>query len=185
MKFNATTRNMYGTSASRRLRHKGRVPAVIYGKNTSSINIELDHNEIYHVLLKEKYHAAICQMELDGNTKIENVLIRSAQWHVYKPQVLHVDFQRVNTQQELHIKIPLRFLNAEDSPAVKISGANISHIITELSITCFPKDLPQFIEIDLSHIPIKGSIHLSDIKLPEGLKYNGDDSNPLLALAIT
>jgi large subunit ribosomal protein L25 len=186
MKFNATVRSVQGTSASRRLRHAGRVPAIVYGGKADPLNIELDHNEIYHALRKEEFHASILQMQLEGAKAGEQVLLRSVQWHPYKQQVLHVDFLRVDANQTLHTKVPLHFLNAEISPAVKLSGAIISHIVTELEITCLPSALPQFIEVDLSNVLAGGAVHLADIKLPIGVTYSvhGGDANPLLASAV-
>ena len=186
MKFNATVRSVQGTSASRRLRHAGRVPAIVYGGKADPLNIELDHNEIYHALHKEEFHASILQMQLEGAKTGEQVLLRSVQWHPYKQQVLHVDFQRVDANQVLHTKVPLHFLNAEISPAVKLSGAIISHIVTELEITCLPSTLPQFIEVDLSNVLAGGVVHLADIKLPIGVTYSvhGGDANPFLASAV-
>ena len=174
MKFIATARSVQGSSASRRLRRAGRVPAIVYGGTAAPLNIELDHNEIYHALRKEEFHASILQMQLEG-AKEEQVLLRSVQWHAYKPQVLHVDFQRVDANQALRTKVPLHFVNAEISPAVKLSGAIISHVTTELEITCLPAALPQFIEVDLTNILAGASIHLADIKLPMGcLLYTSD-----------
>ncbi|EFF73189.1 ribosomal protein L25, Ctc-form [Achromobacter piechaudii ATCC 43553] len=185
MKFIATARSVQGSSASRRLRRAGRVPAIVYGGTAAPLNIELDHNEIYHALRKEEFHASILQMQLEGS-KDEQVLLRSVQWHAYKPQVLHVDFQRVDANQALRTKVPLHFVNAEISPAVKLAGAMISHVTTELEITCLPKALPQFIEVDLANILAGASIHLADIKLPMGVTYvpHGGEDNPLLAAAI-
>ncbi|MBK1982276.1 50S ribosomal protein L25/general stress protein Ctc [Achromobacter xylosoxidans] len=185
MKFTATARSVQGSSASRRLRRAGRVPAIVYGGSAAPLNIELDHNEIYHALRKEEFHASILQMQLEG-AKDEQVLLRSVQWHAYKPQVLHVDFQRVDANQALRTKVPLHFVNAEVSPAVKLSGAIVSHVATELEITCLPSALPQFIEVDLANILAGASIHLADIKLPMGVTYvpHGGEDNPLLAAAV-
>lgn len=184
MKFTATARSVQGSSASRRLRRAGRVPAIVYGGSAAPLNIELDHNEIYHALRKEEFHASILQMQFEG--KAEQVLLRSVQWHAYKPQVLHVDFQRVDANQALRTKVPLHFVNAEISPAVKLSGAIVSHVATELEITCLPSALPQFIEVNLADILAGGSIHLADIKLPMGVTYvpHGGEENPLLAAAV-
>lgn len=184
MKFNATTRSVQGTSASRRLRREGRVPAIVYGGTAAPLNIELDHNEIFHALRKEQFHASILQMDIAG--KEEAVLLRSVQWHSFKPQVLHVDFQRVDASQALTTKVPLHFINADVSPAVKLSGAIISHVITELEITCLPASLPPFIEVDLAGLLGGASIHLADIKLPKGVSYvtHGGEVNPLLAAAV-
>lgn len=184
MKFNATPRSVQGSSASRRLRRAGRVPAIVYGASQEPVSIELDHNEIFHALRKEEFHASILQMQLDG--KSENVLLRTVQWHAYKPQVLHVDFQRVAAGQALHTKVPLHFVNADLAPAVKLSNQLISHVITELEISCLPGDLPQFIEVDLANVLAGASVHLSDIKLPRGVTYvtHGGDANPVLASAV-
>ncbi|SAI69722.1 50S ribosomal protein L25 [Bordetella ansorpii] len=185
MKFTATTRSVQGSSASRRLRHAGRVPAIVYGGSAAPLNIEVDHNDIYHALRKEEFHASILQMEVDGG-KAEQVLLRAVQWHPYKQQVLHIDFQRVDAKQALHTKVPLHFLNAEISPAVKINSAVITHVLTELEVTCLPAALPQFIEVDLSNLLAGASVHLADIKLPKGVTYvaHGGDANPVLASAL-
>ena len=181
MKVIANTRQTQGTSASRRLRRADKVPGIVYGGAAGAAPIELDHNPLFHALRKEKFHASVLTMELDG--KEELVLLRSFQMHAYKPQVLHVDFQRVDANQALHTKVPFHFINAEVSPAVKLGGAIISHVLTELEITCLPAALPQFIEVDLKDLLPGASVHLADIKLPKGVTYvpHGGDANPLLA----
>lgn len=183
MKFTATSRSVQGSSASRRLRRAGRVPAIVYGADKAPANIELDHNEIFHALRKEEFHSSILDMQLDG--KSENVLLRSVQWHPYKQLVLHVDFQRVAAGQMLHVKVPLHFVNGENSPAVKLSHAVISHVLNELEIACLPNDLPQFIEVDLGNMIVGSSLHLDQVKLPRGVTYqsHGGDVNPVLATA--
>jgi len=169
MQFNATSRSVQGSSASRRLRRAGRVPAIVYGGDAAPLSIELDHNEIYHALRKEEFHSSILSMQLDGSST--QVLLRAVQWHPYKPQVLHVDFQRVAAGQALHTKVPLHFINAEVSPAVKLSGAIINHVLTEVEVHCLPNDLPQFIEVDLANITAGASVHLSAIKPPKGVTF--------------
>ncbi|WP_323011760.1 50S ribosomal protein L25/general stress protein Ctc [Castellaniella sp.] len=183
MKFTATSRSVQGSSASRRLRRAGRVPAIVYGGKSAPANLELDHNEIYHALHKEEFHASILDMSLDG--KIEPVLVRAVQWHPYKAQVLHVDFQRVDASQAVNTKIPVHYLNADQSPAVKLAGQVITHGPTELGITCLPANLPQFIEVNLGNMIGNSRVHLADITLPIGVKFvpHGDDVNPLLAQA--
>jgi large subunit ribosomal protein L25 len=183
MKFNATSRSDKGTSASRRLRHAGRVPAIVYGGTAEPMSIELDHNEIYHALRKEEFHASILSMELDG--KSQQVLLRAVQWHPYKQQVQHVDFQRVDASQAITTKVPLHFINAETSPAVKLSSAIISHVQTELEVTCLPANLPQFIEVDLGGMIAGSTLHLSEVSLPKGVTVaaHGGDADPVLASA--
>ncbi len=184
MQFNATPRSVQGTSASRRLRRASRVPAIVYGGKEQPVSVELDHNEIYHALRKEQFHASILQMQLEG--KSHQVLLRSVQWHPYKQIVMHVDFQRVSADQVLNTKVPLHFTNAETSPAVKLSAAIISHVMTELEIACLPANLPQFIEVDLSKLVGGASIHLADITLPKGVTFiaHRGDANPVLVTAV-
>ena len=184
MQFNANLRSVQGSSASRRLRHAGRVPAIVYGGKEQPINVELDHNEIFHALRKELFHSSILDMNLDGTN--HQVLLRSVQWHPYKQIVMHVDFQRVDADKALHTKVPLHFVNAEVSPAVKLSAAIISHVFTELEIACLPVNLPQYIEVDLSKLLAGHSIHLDDVTLPKGVTFlsHGGDTNPVLATAL-
>ncbi|MCX7902528.1 MAG: 50S ribosomal protein L25/general stress protein Ctc, partial [Burkholderiaceae bacterium] len=132
------------------------------------VMIEVDHNALFHALRKEKFHASILDMELDGRT--EQVLLRDFQMHPYKAQVLHVDFQRVAADQPIHMRVPLHFVGQENSPAVKEAGAVVGHVLTELDIACLPKDLPEFIEVDLSQLRATDTIKVLDLKLPPGVK---------------
>lgn len=184
MKFNATSRSVQGSSASRRLRRAGRVPAIVYGGTEQPLNIELDHNEIFHALRKEEFHASILDMSLEGKT--QQVLLRAVQWHPYKQLVMHVDFQRVDATHAITTKVPLHFINGEIAPAFKLSGQIISHVLTELEITCLPGDLPQFIEVDLSKMIGGSSLHLSEITLPKGVKHvtHGAEEDLVLASAL-
>jgi large subunit ribosomal protein L25 len=183
MKVIAFVRKEQGSGASRRLRNAGQTPGIIYGGTEKPVNITLDHNALYHALKKETFHSSILDMEIDG--KVQQVLLRDFQVHAYKQLVLHADFQRVDAKQKIHVKVPLHFVNAEISPAVKLAGGIISHVMTELDVTCLPKDLPEFIEVDLSTIDVGNSIHLSELKLPEGVTpvlHSGQD-NPTIATA--
>ncbi|NLC36571.1 MAG: 50S ribosomal protein L25/general stress protein Ctc [Alcaligenaceae bacterium] len=168
MKFNATSRGNKGTSASRRLRREGRVPAIVYGGTAEPLNLELDHNETYHAVRKEEYHSSILDLIVDGKSA-GAVLLRAVQWHPYKQQVLHVDFQRVAKNEPITTKVPLNFVNADISPAVKLASAVITHPVTDVEITCLPADLPQNIEVDLAELEGGGVVHVADIKLPEGV----------------
>ncbi|MFA7436660.1 50S ribosomal protein L25/general stress protein Ctc [Castellaniella sp.] len=183
MKFTATSRSVQGSSASRRLRRAGRVPAIVYGGKSAPANIELDHNQIYHALNKEEFHASILDMVLDG--KAEPVLVRAVQWHPYKPLVLHVDFQRVDARQAITTRVPVHYLNADTCPAVKLAGQVIMLGPAELNITCLPANLPQNIVVDLGGLLGNGRVYLEDITLPRGVTYvpQGEEVNPLLAQA--
>ena len=167
MKVVATSRNAQGTSASRSLRRTGKVPGIVYGGRGQPVNVEIDHNPLFHSLRKEKFHASILDMELDG--KSERVLLRDFQMHPYKPQVLHIDFQRVSEDQKIHMRVPLHFTRQEESPAVKLAGGLISHIQSEVDIACLPKDLPEFIEVDLSGLHAHQTIRVRDLTLPAGV----------------
>jgi large subunit ribosomal protein L25 len=167
MKVVATTRPAQGTGASRRLRHQGKVPGVLYGGKSDAVNIQLDHNPLFHSLKREKFHASVLEMELDGRS--EKVLLRDFQMHPYRPQVMHIDFQRVAEDQKIHVRVPLHFVGGENSPAVKLTGAIIGHVLSELDISCLPRDLPEFIEVDLSHLTAQDTVHALDLKLPGGV----------------
>ncbi|RZI43514.1 50S ribosomal protein L25/general stress protein Ctc [Herbaspirillum sp. HC18] len=180
MKVIAFPRNEQGSGASRRLRNAGQTPAIIYGGAAAPVTIALDHNALYHALKKEAFHSSILDMEIEG--KVEKVLLRDFQMHAYKQLVLHADFQRVDPKQKIHVKVPLHFVNAEVSPAVKLSSAVISHVMNELDITCLPGDLPEFVEVDLSKVEAGASVHLSDITLPKGVSAVTHD-NPTIATA--
>ncbi|MBT9614433.1 MAG: 50S ribosomal protein L25/general stress protein Ctc [Burkholderiales bacterium] len=166
---NANTRNLQGTGASRRLRLAGKVPAIVYGADKPAANIELDHNTIVQQLRKEAFHASILSLNLDGAK--EQVLLRDVQVHPWKKLILHIDFQRVNPNQKIHMKVPLHFKNAELSPGVKLGGGNVTHILNEVEVSCLPKDLPEFMEVDLSNIAAGQSMHLSEVTLPPGVEF--------------
>jgi large subunit ribosomal protein L25 len=168
MKVVATKRELQGTGASRRLRRAGKVPGIVYGSAQTPVAIELDHNALFHALRKESFHSSILELEVDGEAPGQ-VLLRDVQMHAFKPQVLHVDFQRVAANEKIHVKVPLHFLNAENSPAVKQNGAVVSHVFTEIDVTCLPKDLPEFISIDLTSLEVGQTIHVADLQLPDGV----------------
>ncbi|MDP2029138.1 MAG: 50S ribosomal protein L25/general stress protein Ctc [Thiobacillus sp.] len=164
----AAKRELQGTGASRRLRHAGKVPGIVYGGTTAPVQIELDHNALYHSLRKEAFHASVLTMNIDGAK--ESVLLRDAQWHPYKQQVLHVDFQRVDKTHKIHVKVPLHFLNADVAPGVKTGGGKVSHVMTEIDVSCLPGNLPEFIAVDLSGLELGHSVHVAELKLPEGVE---------------
>ena len=168
MKFVAFERAKQGTGASRRLRSTGRTPGIVFGGSAEPTAIELDHNALWFTLQKEAFHASLLEMELNGKTEI--VLLRDVQYHPFKQLVLHVDFQRVDAKTRLHKKVPLHFINGETSPAVKLDRSVVNHVMTELEVECLATDLPEHIEIDLGEA-VKGStLHVTDLKLPKGIK---------------
>jgi large subunit ribosomal protein L25 len=168
IEISADKRTLQGKGASRRLRGSGKVPAIIYGGDQAAQSIEMNHNDLFHKLKLEAFHASILTLSVAGDK--EQVLLRDIQMHPFKQQVLHVDFQRVDKNRKIHMKVPLHFINAEISPGVKTSGGTVSHILTEVDISCLPADLPEFISVDLAELTAGHTLHLSDLVLPEGVE---------------
>jgi large subunit ribosomal protein L25 len=164
MKVIAFERSLQGTGASRRLRNTGKTPGIVYGIGAEPQLVELDHNALWHALKKEVFHSSILELEIGG--KSQQVLLRDVQYHPFRQLVLHVDFQRVDPNKSLHTKVPLHFMNQETNPAVKLSGAVISHVLNEIEISCLPSALPEFLEVDLATIEAGHSLHAKDIPLP-------------------
>jgi len=182
MKFTAFERAKQGTGASRRLRITGRTPAIVYGGSTDPVQIELDHNALWHALKKEAFHASILEMELNGATS--KVLLRNVQMHPFRQLVLHVDFQRVEANTKLHMKVPLHFSGQENSPAVKTDSCLVTHVITDLEIACLPADLPEFIAVDLSNLKKGVSLHASDLAMPKGVKVVKHGTNNPVVVSV-
>ncbi len=184
MKFVAFERSKQGTGASRRLRITGRTPGIVYGGSGEPKLVELDHNNLWHALKKEAFHASILDMEIDGTAA--KVLLRDVQFHPFKQLVLHVDFQRVDAKTKLHMKVPVHYSGAEESPAVKIDKCMVNPIVNELEVACMPGDLPEFIAVDLSTLEKGVSLHLSAIKLPKGVTpvSKGNKTDPVLVSVV-
>ncbi len=184
MKFVAFERAKQGTGASRRLRNTGKTPGIVYGGEGQPQLIELDHNALFHALKKEAFHSSILEMELAG--KSAKVLLRDVQYHPYRQQVQHVDFQRVDANTRLHMKVPVHYKGAEESPAVKIEHCMVNPVVNDLDISCLPADLPEFIEVDLSGLKKGMTLHLNDITLPKGVKaVTHGKPNPVLVSVVT
>ena len=178
MKFVAYERTLQGTGASRRLRIANKVPGIVYGAGTPAM-IELDHNALFFALKKEAFHSSILDMEING--KIEKVLLRDHQVHPFRPIVLHIDFQRVDATTKVSKRVPLHFINEENSPAVKIDKALVNKIVTELQVECLASALPEFITVDMINLAKGQTLHVSDITLPAGLKVvTHGKKNPVL-----
>ena len=167
MNFTATTRKAQGTGASRRLRRENKLPGIVYGNDQAATPIVLDHNPIFYALRKEAFHSSVLTLNLDGVDQL--VVLRSFQLHPYKQQVLHIDFQRVDPNKPMNMRVPLHFAGAENSPAVKISKGLISHLVSFLEVHCLPKDLPEFIDVDLSNMTAQTILRASDLNLPAGV----------------
>jgi large subunit ribosomal protein L25 len=184
MKFVAFERAKQGTGASRRLRITGRTPGIVYGGSAEPLQIEIDHNALWHALKKEAFHATVLDMELNGTD--HKVLLRDVQMHPFKQLILHIDFQRVDATTKLHMKVPLHYSGDENSPAVKADGCIANHVVTELDVLCLPSDLPEFIAVDLSGLKKGASLHLADITLPKGVTAvsRGGNKNPVLVSVV-
>jgi len=181
MKFVAYERTLQGTGASRRLRNAHKVPGIVYGAGKASM-IELDHNALFFALKKEAFHSSLLEMELAGKT--EQVLLRDYQMHPFRPIVLHIDFQRVDATTKITKKVPLHYVNEENSPAVKTDACVVNHVVNELNIQCLASQLPEFITVDLGEMTKGQSLHVSDIKLPVGTKVvTHGKPNPVIASA--
>ena len=182
MKFVAYERTLQGTGASRRLRLSSKVPGIVYGAGKPSM-IELDHNALYFALKKEAFHSSLLEMELAGKT--ETVLLRDFQMHAWKQIVLHVDFQRVDEKTRITKRVPLHFINEENSPAVKTDKCLISHVVNDLEVQCLAAQLPEFITVDLADVVKGQSLHVSDLVLPRGVKVvTHGKKNPVI-VAVT
>jgi len=164
----AEPRSVQGTGASRRLRRESKVPGIVYGAGKEATPIEVDHKDLWFKLKMEAFHASILDMEIGAEKS--QVLLRDYQMHPFRPLILHVDFQRVAADRKIHMSVPLHFVNGEISPGVKIAGGLVEHVMKELEIECLPKDLPEFIEVDLANLQAGHSLHVSALALPAGVE---------------
>ena len=161
-------RNDEGKGASRRLRRAGFVPAIVYGGELNPVSIQIQHKDVWHASQNEWFYSSILDLSLGGD--VQKVLLRDMQRHPFKQIVLHLDFQRINENEAIRLRVPLHFLNQESSPAGKASGVVITHELNEVEISCLPKDLPEYIEVDLGALKTGDIVHLSDLKLPKGVE---------------
>jgi large subunit ribosomal protein L25 len=183
IEFTAFPRTTEGRGASRRMRRAGKAPGIVYGGTTAPQPIELDHNALFHALRNEAFHSSILTMKLSGGAS--KVLLRDVQMHPFKNEILHVDFQCVDENRKIHMKVPLHFVHGDVSPAVKLAGAIVSHVMAELDITCLPKDLPEFIEVDLTMLDLGKPVHVSALALPAGVAaVTHGKLDPVVAAAV-
>ena len=181
MQFAATTRAKQGTGASRRMRFTGKTPGIVYGAGEQPQLIEMDHNAIFHALKKEVFHSSVLDLDIDGKTT--KVVLRDVQYHPFKQQILHVDFQRVDETTKIEMRVPLHFEGVENSPAVKEDKCTVTPLIHELAVVCMPAHLPENIVVDLSGLTVKSALGLNNLtKMPYGVKavVRGSNKNPAL-----
>ena len=183
----AQARNDEGKGASRRLRRASFVPAVVYGAGQPAQSIQIEHNTILLAAKHEWFFSSMLDLNVDG--KVQKVLVRDWQKHPFKQQMLHMDFLRINENEAIRVNVPIHFLNQEKSPAGKTAGVVISHNLNEVQIACLPKDLPEFIELDLADLKPGDIVHLSQLKLPANVEipelHLGADHDVAVVTAVT
>ena len=170
IEISATQRNEKGTGVSRRLRRSGQVPGTLYGGDKDAVSIVLDAHQLALQFRREAFHASILQMNLDG--KKVNVLLRAFQLNPISNAIQHIDFQRISATETIHVRVPFHFIHEDVAPGVKLGGGIVAHIATEAEISCLAKNLPEFIEVDVSHLEMGQSVHLSQIALPAGVTFD-------------
>lgn len=181
----ATVRNDAGKGASRRLRREGKVPAILYGAGDAPLMLSLEHNPVMHSLENEAFYSHILNVNFGGKTV--RAVLKDLQRHPYKPVIMHLDLQRVSEREKLRMNIPLHFLGEENAPSVKQLGGVVSHLVSEVEISCLPKDLPEYIEVDVSTLGLNETLHLSNLKLPAGvelvaLTHGSDHDLPVVSI---
>lgn len=183
----AALRDDKGKGASRRLRRTGYVPGILYGADKDPVSIQLEHNDVLKHTELEAFYSHILTLKLPSGS--ERVVLKDMQRHPYKAQVMHMDFLRVSENEMLTMRVPLHFVNEEKCVGVKDHGGVVSHLITELEILCLPRDLPEYIEVDVLELDIGDAVHLSDLKVPEGVEIaalasGGDPAQPVVSVQV-
>ena len=166
--LNAEMRDDMGKGASRRLRRANKLPAIVYGAGKDPENLTLEQKEVQYHLQNEAFYTQVLELNVGG--KKQDVLLRDLQHHPYRQDILHMDLQRVEAKKEVHVNVPLHFINEDIAPGVKQEGGAISHVVTEVVVACLPKDIPEFIDVDLSELHIGDIVHLSDLIMPAGVE---------------
>ncbi len=166
--LNAEPRSNVGKGASRRLRRTGKVPGVLYGTEKEPVSIQLDHDDLVHHLENEAFYSHILTLKL--GQEVQEVVLRDLQRHPYKPTLLHIDLQRISASEKITMRVPIHILNASICPGIKDEKGIVNSLMSQLEVICLPKDLPEYIEIDIAALHVGQSFHLSDIKLPEGVE---------------
>jgi large subunit ribosomal protein L25 len=181
----ASARSDMGKGASRRLRRANKVPGIVYGAGKDPKMIDIDHNALLRLLTHEAFYSQILNLDIDDQK--EHVVLRDLQRHPFKPRILHIDLQRISAAEKITMHIPLHFVGGELAPGVKVGGGLVSRSITDIEVRCLPKDLPEFIEVDLSKLELNQTIHLSELKLPADIEVtaitHGEDQ-PVVTIYI-
>ena len=182
--IHADLRDESGKGASRRLRHEGKVPAILYGDSKKSQSLTLNHDEVIQHLEQEAFYSQV--LTLVANGKKQRAILRDIQRHPWKPKIMHMDFQRINSRKKLIVNIPLHFINEETSVGFKAGGI-VSHQINELEVSCLPGDLPEYIEVDVEALDLGDNLFISDLELPEGvesviLSHGEDYDQPIVSI---
>lgn len=164
----AENREDMGKGASRRLRRQGLVPAIIYGAGRPPRALAFDHNKVLKQLESESFYSSVLNIKVGD--KSQAAILKDLQRHPAKRQILHMDFQRIVEDEAIRMNVPIHFLGEDVAPGVKLGGGKVSHLMTDVEVTCLPKDLPEFLEVDVSALELDGMLHLSDIKLPSGVE---------------
>jgi len=185
IELNAELREGKGKGASRRLRHANKVPAILYGVGKDAVSLSLLQKDVQYVMPDETFYSQVLSLKVDG--KAEDVLLKDIQHHPYKSIVMHMDFQRVDANKAVHVHIPLHFIGEDVAPGVKTEGGAVSHVLMEVEVVCLPNLIPAYIEVDVSEMHLGDIIHLTDLKLPEGVQIlaltHGDEHEHDTAVA--
>lgn len=183
LEVNATVRHDKGKGASRRLRRQEQVPGIVYGGGKEPVSLTLEHKEIVKSLQQESFYSSI--LTLKSGKKREKVILKALQRHPFKPRIMHVDFQRVRMNEKIHMHVPLHFIGDNVAPGVKEEGGVISHVMSDIEVSCLPDALPEFIEVDVSAMKLNDILHLSDLKVPEGVEIialSHDDDKSVVSI---
>jgi large subunit ribosomal protein L25 len=156
-----------GRTRSRRLRKAGKVPAIVYGGGEQPSSVQLDHNKLSHQMAVESFYTSILTLSVDGQT--QQVVVKAVQRHPVRPQIMHLDFQRVREDEEITLNVPIHFVGEENAKGVKEQGGVVDHLLTDVEVTCLPRYLPEYLQLDVSNLELNQILHLSDIPLPEGV----------------
>ncbi len=187
IEINAETRTDLGKGASRRLRHQEKIPAIVYGSG-DPVSLTIDLREVRPHVDNEIFYASIVDLKVDASKTAEQVIVRDIQHHPFKIDIMHIDFQRIDMNKKMHMHVQLHFTGEDIAPGVKQNGGIVSHVINEVEVECLPKDIPEFIEVDVSGLDLGEAIHLTDLKIPEGVELmamkHGDEDHDTAVVSI-